>query len=250
MNPKVLVTPSGIRFGLLGERGSTPAPTLFVFANRIEETLGSEHYSRSACVLMKHGFLCASLDLPCHGEDKKPGEPDGLGGWRVRVVGGDELVPGFVAKVSAVLDYLVKEGYADPQKVAACGTSRGGFMALHFAAADARVKCVAAFAPVSDLLTLREFAGMEQHPVTNALALVNLAEKLAGRGVWVCIGNHDERVGTDHAIAFTRKVVEACAAQKRPADVELHVMPVAGHTLHATAHEEAAAWMLARMIKT
>ena len=100
---------------------------------------------------------------------------------------------------------------------------------------------------MTDLLVLREFQGAEGHAGTKGLALAGHAEKLAGRAVWVCIGSHDERVGTEHAIAFTRKVVEASAAQKKPAAVELHVMPVTGHRVHATAHEEAAAWILARI---
>jgi dienelactone hydrolase len=241
---KVLHTPSGVRFGLLGDKGASPAPTLFVFASSVEGTLGSDDYNKAGRLLGKAGYLCVALDLPCHGEDvKKDGEPAGLDGWAVRLRKGDDLVPGFVTKASAVLDYLVQEKYTDPHRVAACGTSRGGFIALHFAAAEPRVRCVAAFAPVTDLLALREFAGMEKHPATRGLALAGSADKLADRALWLCIGNHDERVGTDLAIVFTRKVVEAAAARHQPANVELHVMPTVGHSVHATAQDEAAAWI-------
>jgi pimeloyl-ACP methyl ester carboxylesterase len=121
-------------------------------------------------------------------------------------------------------------------------------MALHFAASEPRVRCVAAFAPVIDLLALREFVGMEKYLGTRHLDLRRHAAKLAGRGVWLCIGNDDQRVGTDQSIEFTRKVVSAARAAKKTADVELHVMPVIGHRIHATAHEEAAAWVAARVI--
>jgi dienelactone hydrolase len=237
-------TPAGIRFVLLGAKGKSPAPTLFVFASAAEESLRSPDFNKVGRLLGQQGYLCVSLDIPCHGEDQTAKE-NGLGGWRVRLEKGGPLVPGFVAKASAVLDHLIKEGYTDPHRVAVCGTSRGGFIALHFAAAEPRVHCVAAFAPVTNLLALREFAGMEKHKTTRALDLVHRADKLAGRHVWVCIGNRDDRVSTDDVIAFTRRVVGASAVSNKAIPVELHVMPTVGHRIHSTAHEEAAAWVLA-----
>jgi peptidyl-prolyl cis-trans isomerase A (cyclophilin A) len=237
-----------VRFGLLGARGPAPAPTLFAFAASAEDTLTNPDFARIGHLLARHGFLCASLDIPCHGRDVRKGEQAGsLAGWRARLEKGDGLVPGFTKKVSAVLDYLVKEGYTDPRMVAACGTSRGGFLALHAAAAEPRIRCVAAFAPVTDLLALREFAGMDRPGPAKALALASHADMLAGRAVWLCIGNHDERVGTDLGIAFTRKVVAASVARKKAANVEMHVVATVGHSIHATAHDEAAVWLLAQL---
>ncbi len=246
---QVLLTPSGVRFGLLGSKSSAPAPTLFVFATSLEEALTRAEFNKAGHLAAKQGYLCVALDLPCHGQDVQAQEPTGLSGWRARLEKGDQLVPGFVAQASAVLDHLIKEGYTDPRQVAAIGTSRGGFIALHFAAADGRVRSVAAFAPVTNLLALREFAGMDKHALTQALALSQSADKLAGRHVWICIGNQDERVNTDDTIAFTRKLVAAAVAQKKPAPVELHVMPTLGHQIHGTAHEEVAAWLVATLEK-
>src|SRR5205085_9793409 len=118
-----------------------------------------------------------------------------------------------------------------------------GFIALHWAAAEPRVGAVVAFAPVTDLLVLTEFRGMEGHKGTKDLNLLHKVKKLAGRPVWVCIGNNDARVGTDQLIALTRKLVETSVADKKPALVELHVMPTIGHRIHDTAHEEVAAWL-------
>jgi len=243
----ILHTPAGIRFGVPGEKPARPAPTLFVFATGVEDTLASEDFNKAGRLLAAKGWLSVALDLPCHGKDTKPKEPAGLDGWRHRLEHGDNVVSKFVTKASAVLDYLIKEGYTDPKQVAACGTSRGGFIALHFAAAEPRVKCVAAFAPVTDLLALREFHGMGKHAGTRSLAIINHADKLAGRSIWLCIGNNDERVDTDKAIAFTRKVVAEAVARKKPAPVDLHVMATEGHRVHATAHEEAARWILEQM---
>jgi dienelactone hydrolase len=239
-----LHTPDGIRFGLLGEKGKSPAPTVFVFATAFEDSLRNDEFNKAGRLLARHGYLSVALDMPCHGTDHRDKEPPGLSGWRARLEKGEDFVPGYLAKCSSVLDYLVKEGYTDPRKVVASGTSRGGFIALHFAAAEPRIRCVAAFAPVTNLLALREFAGMEQHAATRSLAVANIAPKLAGRHVWVCIGNHDERVNTDDTIAFTRKVVGASAVRDKAIPVELHVMPTVGHRIHDTAHDEVAAWVL------
>ena len=120
-------------------------------------------------------------------------------------------------------------------------------LAAHVAAADPRFQAVVAFAPVTDLLALREFKGMEKHAATAGLHVTHLTERLTGRSVWVCIGNNDERVGTDGAIAFTRKFVRAAAAKKAKPDVHLVVTPTPGHTIHKTAHDEAAAWLRERL---
>lgn len=247
---KTLQTPSGIRFALLGEKPAKPGPILFVFAGGAEDTLKNRDYNKVGHILSEQGFIYVSLDIPCHGKDIKGKEPPGLAGWRKRLEQGNDLVPSFAAKCSAVLDYLIQQGCADPRRIAACGTSRGGFIALHFAAAEPRVVAVAAFAPVTNLLALREFVGMDGHADTKALSLENHAAKLAGRSIWICIGNHDERVNTDYAIQLTRKIVSASVAERKKALVEIHVMTSAGHTIHPTAHEEAAAWFAERLRQT
>jgi dienelactone hydrolase len=244
----ILQTPAGVRFGLLGNKGSTPAPTLFVLGSSIEATLGDATYNKVGQVLGKEGYLSVSLDLPCHGKNVKDKEKPGLDGWAERLTNGEDFVAGFTAECSAVLDHLIKEGYTDPQRVAACGTSRGGFMALHFAAAEPRVKCVAAFAPVTDLLVLREFARLSDNAATKKVNLTTRTKQLTGRPVWICIGNNDKRVSTDEVIGFTRKLVEAAGAMN-VVPVELQVMPTVGHTIHASAHDEVAAWVRSQ-IKT
>jgi dienelactone hydrolase len=242
-----LKTPDGIEFAVLGDKPAAPAPTLFVFASGIEPTINSPDYNLVGFRLAEQGYLCVTLDLPCHGKDGKEGEPEGLAGWRHRLDRGDDLVAGFTARCTKVLDHLVAQGYSDPARVAVAGTSRGGFIALHWAAAEPRVRCAAAFSPVTELLALTEFAGTKAEARAKALDLQNLAPRLAGRPVWVRIGNHDERVGTERAIAFTRKLVQASIEQKKPAPVELRVTPTPGHTTLPDAHEEAATWVAATL---
>ena len=242
-----LQTPSGVAFGLLGSKGPTPAPTLLVIANDIQTSLTSEDYNRIGKLLATKGFLCVALDAPCHGRDAQPGEPaNSLAGWRVRTEKGDAWLPTFTGRVRDVIAYLVKERYTDPQRLAVAGTSRGGFLACHVAAAEPRFRAVIAFAPVTELMLLNEFHGTAKVEAAKALDLSHVASKLAARSLWLCIGNHDDRVGTDAAIAFTRKVVGANST-KTTADVMLIVTPTVGHSIHKTAHQEAAAWLLERI---
>ena len=163
---QIATTPEGVRFGLLGEPGPAPAPLLLAFAANLETSLGTDPYNRTALQLLPKGFRCASLDLPCHGLDHRAGDPEGLKGWRARLDQGEVFVSTFAAQVSQVLDHLIGRGIADPGRVAVCGTSRGGFMAAHAMAADARIRAAALFAPVTVLPALSEFAGLENDSLT------------------------------------------------------------------------------------
>lgn len=245
---RVEQTPGGVRYGLLGPTDGGPRPTLFIFSTDVETSLGVPAYSRVGELLLPDGVLCVSLDVPCHGMDRRPDEAEGLAGWRQRIEAGENVPAVLAQQASTVLDHLVAQGLADPERVAACGTSRGGFIALHFTAAEPRVRAVVAFAPVTELPALSEFAGLESHESTRSLDLGRQAEKLADRGLWLCIGNRDERVGTDLAIAFTRGIVAAAAQRETTADVELRVTATLGHRIHDAAHDEAAAWLRTRLV--
>lgn len=242
-------TADGVTFALLGDKPATPAPTVFVLAQEMKATLDDGYYNRIGRLLREQGFLCVSLDLPCHGADVRAGEQaGGLTGWATRAKQDGNFVEPFTRRVSRVLDHLIAEKYADPQQIAVAGTSRGGFMALHTAAADERFRAAIAFAPVTHLPVLTEFSGLDQHEATRSLSIIHLADKLAGRAVWTAIGNQDARVGTEECIAATRAIVLA-AARKQPdpkfvVPVELRVFPIAGHGMYPTAHDDAAAWLL------
>lgn len=240
----------GIRYGLLGAGKGGPAPLLLVFAAHIEQTLGEEPYVGSGRLLLEHGFVCAALDLPCHGEDQRAGETNALEGWRRRMEKGESVIPAFASRVSQLLDHLVASGVADPGRVAAAGISRGGFVAFHAAAADPRIRAISAFGTVSNLTNLREFHGMEADPSVSSLSLIRQAPRLVDRSIWVHISNNDERVGTSSAVAAIMQIVEEAKSQKKHADVELHISSVAGHNADiADAHPRAAAWIRSRILK-
>jgi dienelactone hydrolase len=248
---RVLKTAEGIRFGLFGERPPAPAPTLFVFALDVDDMAKHAVYSQTGRGLADHGWLYVALDPPCHGEDQRKGEPAALAGWAHRVKNGQDLMAPFTKRCVQVLDHLVRERYADPKRVAVCGTSRGGFCALHFAAAEPRVLAVTCVSPVTNLLALSEFSGVTEMQVRpfNAAQLV---DKLAGRAVWLSIGNDDSRVGTDDCIALARQLV-ATARRRQPdrrvVPVELVVGPADGHHGLADAYALATRFVLQQVPK-
>ena len=241
-------TPDGVGYGLWGAKVTYPAPTLFIFASDIKATLDNPYFRQCGDALAEQGYLCVSLDLPGHGTDQRAGEPGALGTWRTRSDDGEDFIKPFTDRARTVLDHLIATGAADPQRVAACGTSRGGFMALQVAAADPRIRATAAFAPVTNLMALREFTGAKNTDHVAELSLLANAEKLAGRSLWVIIGDRDDRVSTDDAIAFARKVTNSSLEKTSASDVTLLVLPEPkGHTTPKGAPELAVAWMAERL---
>lgn len=240
--------PSGLRFGLIGERAARPAPTLFVLQGDLEVALREPVYTEVARIVARHGFISVMVEAPAHGEDHHSGEPkDELAAWCSRLEHGEDFVGEFTRRARAALDYLVKEGYADPTRVAACGTSRGGFLAFHLAAVEPRIRCIGGISLLSDLTALREFQNTDHRSQAEALSLTALVPRLVNRPVWVSIGNNDGRVGTDQVIAFTRALVGATAAQQKAGaavPVDLIVNSSAGHDSRVPDHEQLARWLL------
>jgi len=239
----LLKTKAGLRYGVWPKLPEQPVPTLFILGSSVEEVLNVPYFRQCGNQLAKQGVLCVSVDLPGHGEDVRTGEPGGLDSWRSRCEKGEDFVAPATDHFRAVLDELIELKYADPNRIAVCGTSRGGYMAVQFAAADERVRCVAAFAPVTALMALREFHTLPDRDLADRLSLNGVTEKLAGRAVWLIIGDRDERVSTDASIAFCRAVTNASLKQNKPAQVDLHVIAEPrGHTTPPGATELATSW--------
>lgn len=241
---RTVTTEGGVRFAILGDKPANPAPTLIVLSGSAEETLSSAYFLQSGVLLSPQGYLCVSLDLPCHGQDRVKDQPDGIAGWRHRLDANQDLMGDLCRRSTEMLNYLVAKGYTDPEQIAATGTSRGGFSALHLAAHEPRIRCVAAMAPVTDLLVLTEFKGMTHPERAAVLSVSNLAHELASRNIWLVIGDRDERVGTDNMIAFGRKLTAVAVEEKFNTSIELHVLAEPqGHTTPKGAAEQSAAWI-------
>lgn len=240
-------TTAGQPFVMLGEPGAKPKPLIVSLAMSGAETLQTDPYCASGRELVGKGWLAVSLDIPGHGSEARPGEPPGIEAWRVRIEKNEAFVDELAKRVSAVLDTLIAEKVIDPNRIAIEGTSRGGFLAGHVAAREPRFKAVIMYAPVTDLQYIREFQPVKDHPGSKALSLVNYADKLADRKLWVIIGNDDTRVDTDSAIRFTREVCKMAKQRKRAPSIELHVPATPGHSSDATMHHAAAMWLVKQL---
>lgn len=242
---KIRTTANGVTFGMSAEDPTTPMATVFILnGNSIKDALDDRFAGHCGRKLAESGYLCVSIDLPCHGDQQRPDEPKELSGWCHRTMQSEDFVADSNRRLTSVLDYLIESKRTDPKRVAVCGTSRGGFLALHFAAHDRRVCCAVAFAPVTDLMTLREFQGQPANLMAKSLALATNVEHLIGRPVWIVIGDQDERVGTDRAIGFARQITKESLKSKVPSRVELHVVPEPrGHTLPDDVSDNAANWI-------
>jgi len=233
---QILRLGSGLRFAIAGSatRGA-PSPAIFWFR-------GAADLAVLAAPPIPPGYLVVSLDLPCYGEARLPGEPEGLDGWVQRITLEKPFLDMFLQSCVAVLNSLAGEGVIDPRRIAVGGVSRGGFMALHFAAVEARIRRAAAIAPLTDLAVLAEFSSLKDSSRLSDLRLLNKASELAKKSVWMCIGSDDNRVGTRPVLDLASAIVNAGAGTT---DFQLRVTPQPGHVAYDGALTDAGLWLVA-----
>lgn len=234
-------------YAVMPLHGDGPAPTLLLLGMAGADALATEPYCRVGRLMHAQGSNVVSLDLPCHGADRRPGEkrvPTELADWARRIATGEDIVAAFQARMKDVVEHLISTGSADPARIAAAGISHGGFMALHAGAVDQRIRAIIAFSPVTDLLALSEFAGLEQTPLASRLARANATEPLADRAIWISIGKADTRVDTRKAVASAEAVREAAAVRGLPPRVTLRLLDTPGHAGVPESYDEAATWLM------
>ncbi len=225
--------------GPLKCRLASPAPEdaaaepalLLAFGGNRQGVLSSEECFAPAELFVRAGHCALSFDLPNHG-DLVDEYGQSLDGMCAALVAGDDPFARFVASGTAVIDVCLERGVAQSGRIFACGGSRGGYCALRLAAADKRIGGVAALAPVTDWRVLREFDAVKERPDVAALALENWAGDLAGRPVYLAIGNHDHRVSTHACVGLARRLFELENPVAEGASaVQVHVVESKGHSL-------------------
>lgn len=241
-------TPQGVHFGISAEKQAQPAPTLLIIGNPIT-MLGQENMRyllATGEVLAQHGWIYVALDPACEGHDLKEGQPASLGGWAIHAKRGEDFITPYVRNCVEVLDHLVASGITDVQRIAVQGISRGGFCALHFAAREPRIRAVLGMSPVTNPLALKEFETVAADQIAG-ISLDHTWAPLAGRPVWISIGNSDDRVSTDECIAFTRRLITTTHALQPRLNlfpVHLHIGVSAGHRTPDDAYSAAADFLL------
>jgi len=231
-------------------RAPHPALLLSLAVDR-RTTLFGEPYAIPACHFLHHGHRVVSFSLPCHGE-RVAEAGEGIAGFCALLVAGRNPFAELVEEGRAVLDECLRRGAATPGRIAVCGVSRGGYCALRLAAAEKRIQAVAGYSPVTDWRVLREFAEAREQPVVAEQVLDRFAGELAGRAVFVAIGNRDARVGTECAARFAARILEEEA--RRGAESSrirfLVVDDSRGHGLHERWRQQGAEFLLETVTRT
>ncbi len=223
--------------GLGPEAG--PLPAFFYFALSGEESLKLDPYNSPVARLEGAPIRVFSMTLPGHGLGFN--KLHAIQYWADQLAGGTDVLNKFFDDAAFAINWLIEEGWIEPDEIAVGGLSRGGFVATHVAALDPRIKTVLGFAPLTRLSAVKEFASEKQptHAKMHALTLdlEQIVDNLTHlRHLRFYIGNRDERVGTDACYHFVRKLANKGHEKRaRHMHAELFITHAIGHQGHGTA---------------
>ena len=205
---------------------------LLSFSTTRYMSLQTAPYDITAKAFTEAGHYVVSFDLPNHGDGIDEYGEGLVGLWRAHAAGADPFGR-FLGQGRAVIDACLERGWGDPDRIFVCGVSRGGYCALRLMAADRRIQGVAALAPLVDWRSLAEFAAIADRPALARLSLEHWAHQLAGRALYLAVGNHDHRVDTAHCLRFALRLFElADFSQPNLSTTEIYINNSPGHTLN------------------
>lgn len=208
-------------------------PAVFYFALSGQASLCTDPYNQPAAFLSEYPVRIYSITLPGHEHESQ--FIHAIKHWAQEISKGNNIIQQFTEQTVQAIDYLIGNGWVDPEKIAVAGLSRGGFIAVHIAAQDPRVKMIVGFAPLTKLTFANEFSSLQDNPLAQSLNLHNLVKRLVGRQLRFYIGNRDVRVGTENCFRFVSELAEASfALQVRSPPVELIITPSQGQHGHGT----------------
>lgn len=219
---------------------------LLTFSSTRQASFYEEPYDIPARLFAGAGHAVASFDLPNHGEQINS-FGQGIEGFCAAFCAGEDPFEKFVVQAKAVIDDCLAQGLGQGG-IFACGVSRAGYCALRLAAADERIVGVAGLAPVIDWRNLREFAAVRDQPDVARLALDHWAEALAGRAIFLAIGNSDARVSSAACVRFGLRLLEIEETRNRiNSQIQLHLVPADGHALDVDWRKAGAEFLLAQV---
>ncbi|WP_135554961.1 alpha/beta hydrolase family protein [Paenibacillus cymbidii] len=226
-----------------------PQPLLYLScANTIELSLGAFPYIVAVDEMLEQGHRVVSFDPPHHGS--RAGEPYGsdIPGLRAAFLAGDDPFARFVRDGRAVIDRCIGMGIAEAGRIVIGGVSRSGYMSLRLYAEEPRIAALAAFCPVTDWRAIGFTEEREREEVA-ALRLSLLADRLAGKPMFIVIPNHDWAVSTRRCLQFYLDVQQANeAAGYGEKLVDLIVTDEAFHNCSGVWYAKAAEFLLKRAL--
>lgn len=209
---------------------ATPQALLLTFSSTRQASFYEAPYDIPARLFAAAGHAVVSFDLPNHGEQVNA-FGQGIDGFCAAFCAGADPFVQLIEQGRAVIDACLAQGLGEGG-IVACGVSRAAYCALRLAAAEPRIQAVTGLAPVIDWCALREFAAVREQPAVAALALDQYAEALAGRAIFLAIGNADLRVSSAACLRFgTRLLALEEAGNRQSSAIEIHVIKAAGHAL-------------------
>ena len=113
------------------------------------------------------GHFVVTFDLPLHGERVSTQFGEGLHGMGKAYLAGVDPFEQFILDGKTTLDACLERGIGQNGKIVAYGVSRAGYALLRLAAADSRLRAVAALSSVTDWSVPGEFS--ESCPRAHAL---------------------------------------------------------------------------------
>lgn len=217
---------------------------LLTFAGDRDTALTDVIYAETARIFLAHGYRVASFDLPNHGVcANKYGE--GIAGMRNAFIAGNDPFDTFVKDGKAVIDSCIKKGFARPGRIVVSGTSRAGYLALRLLAEDKRIAAAAVYSPVTDWRDLSEFTVEKTRADLAAIRLSKFSDKLAGKPVFIMIGNQDDRVSTASCSHFYGDLVAANTRHAfKDSRLCFRLKNAPGHRTFASWHEEGAKFLM------
>jgi uncharacterized protein len=197
----------GIAYHLWLPRGERPAPAVIVFHGAGSRKENHADYARAA---LAHGFVALTFDNRGHGETEGP------------------LGPGLIADLQKLARFVAERPEVDERRVAARGSSMGGLLAIHLAAASDAIAAVVAICPASEqmiLTSVRPVAEGKPPPPgsyldsirIDATALVawleeyevgDAVERLGGKPLLLIHAKGDEQVPYQHSEELHARAAE------------------------------------------
>lgn len=223
-----------------------PLPAFIYFALSGEESLGLHPYNQPPKIMNCSNLRIFSFTIPGHEEGMNKFQA--MEYWADCMLQGKPIFESFFEKVVFGIRWLIEQKIADPDKLGTGGLSRGGFIATHIAARIPEIRTVLGFAPLTELMHLKEFnAKLVDAEKAKEWNLVHLTSKLAHVSHFrFYIGNLDTRVDTDACYQFIRRLAEEGHEKRlRTQKVELMITQSIGHKGHGTdphIFEQGAIW--------
>jgi alpha-beta hydrolase superfamily lysophospholipase len=123
----------GIAYHLWLPPDGEPAPAVIVFHGAGSRKENHADYARAA---LAHGFVALTFDNRGHGETE------------------GSLGPGVIADLQRLARFVAERPEVDERRVAVRGSSMGGLLAIHMAAASDAIAAVVAICPASEEMML------------------------------------------------------------------------------------------------